>query len=67
MKASDDQAGKFTRLRELHARAGAFARAALGTFVRAARDVRDHGTLEALPDAEAAAFMAHSPRPPRPH
>jgi 2-methylisocitrate lyase-like PEP mutase family enzyme len=50
---------------------GSFARAALGAFVRAAREVRDHGTflyaVEALPDAEAAAFMAHSPRPPRPH
>jgi 2-methylisocitrate lyase-like PEP mutase family enzyme len=41
---------------------GAFARAALGAFLRAAREVRDHGTFtfaaEAIPDAEAGGYMA---------
>ncbi len=45
---------------------GSFARAALGAFVRAAREVRDHGTFgyaaDAIPDAEAAAFMAETKR-----
>jgi 2-methylisocitrate lyase-like PEP mutase family enzyme len=43
---------------------GSFARAALGAFVRAAREVKDHGTFDyatdAIPDAEAAAFMAEA-------
>jgi 2-methylisocitrate lyase-like PEP mutase family enzyme len=41
---------------------GAFARAALGAFVRAAREVKENGTFtfaaEALPHAEATAYMA---------
>lgn len=41
---------------------GAFARAALGAFVRAAREVKDRGTFtfaaDALPHAEASAYMA---------
>lgn len=41
---------------------GAFARAALGAFVRAAREVKDKGTFtfaaDALPHAEASAYMA---------
>jgi 2-methylisocitrate lyase-like PEP mutase family enzyme len=45
---------------------GSFARAALGAFVRAAREVKDHGTFDyaadAIPDAEAAAFMAETKR-----
>lgn len=45
---------------------GAFARAALGVLVRAAREVKDKGTFtfaeEALPSAEAKAFMANGPR-----
>ena len=45
---------------------GSFARAALGAFVRAAREVKDHGTFDyafdAIPDAEAAAFMADTKR-----
>lgn len=45
---------------------GAFARAALGALVRAAREVKDHGTFtfaeEALPNAEAKAFMQNVPR-----
>lgn len=40
---------------------GSFARAALGALVRAAREVKDHGTFtyaaDALPDPEASAFM----------
>jgi 2-methylisocitrate lyase-like PEP mutase family enzyme len=42
---------------------GAFARAALGAFVRAAREVKDKGTftfaVDALPHAEAKGYMAH--------
>jgi 2-methylisocitrate lyase-like PEP mutase family enzyme len=42
---------------------GAFARAALGAFVRAAREVRDQGTFafasDAIPHAEASAYMEH--------
>lgn len=49
---------------------GSFARAALGALVRAAREVRGAGTFgyarEALPDAEARAFMATAHRPPEP-
>ena len=45
---------------------GSFARAALGAFVRAATEVKDHGTFDyaadAIPDAEAAAFMAEAKR-----
>jgi 2-methylisocitrate lyase-like PEP mutase family enzyme len=45
---------------------GAFARAALGAFLRAAREVKDKGTFtfatDALPHAEAKAFMADSKR-----
>ncbi len=45
---------------------GSFARAALGAFVRAAKEVREHGTFtyatDALPDAEAAAFMVDAKR-----
>ncbi|MBV8117085.1 MAG: isocitrate lyase/phosphoenolpyruvate mutase family protein [Candidatus Eremiobacteraeota bacterium] len=45
---------------------GAFARAALGAFVRAAREVREHGTFtfaaEAIPHAEITAFMEGSRR-----
>ena len=41
---------------------GSFARAALGALVRAAREVKEHGTFtyaaDALPGAEAAAYMA---------
>ncbi len=41
---------------------GAFARAALGAFVRAAREVKDRGTFtfaaDVLPHAEASAYMA---------
>jgi 2-methylisocitrate lyase-like PEP mutase family enzyme len=41
---------------------GSFARAALGGFIRAANEVREHGTfnyaVEALPDAEARRMMA---------
>lgn len=41
---------------------GSFARAALGGFIRAAQEVKDHGTFtyaaDAIPDADAAAFMA---------
>ncbi len=40
---------------------GSFARAALGGFIRAANEVREHGTfryaVEALPDAEAQQYM----------
>jgi 2-methylisocitrate lyase-like PEP mutase family enzyme len=45
---------------------GAFARAALGAFVRAAREVKDHGTFnfaaDALPHAEAKGYMAEVKR-----
>lgn len=45
---------------------GSFARAALGAFIRAAREVKDQGTFtyaaDAVPDAEAAAYMAPSKR-----
>ncbi len=44
----------------------AFSRAALGGFIRAAREVREHGTFgfaaDALPYAEANGFMPASPR-----
>jgi len=44
---------------------GTLARAALGAFVRAAREVKDHGTFtfagDALPSAEAKAFMLNAP------
>lgn len=43
---------------------GSFARAALGAFIRAAREVKDHGTFtysaDAIPDAEASAFMTEA-------
>lgn len=46
---------------------GSFARAALGAFIRAAREVREHGTFtysaEALPHAEAGAFMSPGGNP----
>jgi hypothetical protein len=42
----------------------AFARAALGAFVRAAREVKDHGTFsfatEAISHAEVTSYMAGS-------
>ncbi len=45
---------------------GCFARAALGALVRAAREVKEKGTFtfaeEALPSAEARAFMRNTPR-----
>ncbi len=45
---------------------GAFARAALGAFVRAAVEVKDNGTFTfsagAIPDAEASGYMAVSRR-----
>ena len=45
---------------------GALARAALGAFVRAAREMKDSGTFtfaaDALPHAEATAFMLNAPR-----
>lgn len=45
---------------------GSFARAALGAFLRAAREVKEHGTFsyadEALPHAEAHRFMADASR-----
>jgi 2-methylisocitrate lyase-like PEP mutase family enzyme len=45
---------------------GCFARAALGALVRAAREVKEKGTFtfaaEALPSAEAKAFMRNTPR-----
>ena len=45
---------------------GSFARAALGALIRAAEEVRDHGTFtyaaEAIPDPEAAAFMLPTKR-----
>jgi 2-methylisocitrate lyase-like PEP mutase family enzyme len=43
---------------------GSFARAALGAFIRAAREVKDHGTFtysaDATPDTEASAFMTET-------
>ena len=48
---------------------GAFARAALGAFVRAAREVKDKGTFtfaaDALPHAEAKSYMANVKRSSR--
>jgi 2-methylisocitrate lyase-like PEP mutase family enzyme len=45
---------------------GSFARAALGAFMRAAREVKEHGTFtyaaSALPDAEAQSYMADAKR-----
>jgi 2-methylisocitrate lyase-like PEP mutase family enzyme len=45
---------------------GAFARAALGAFVRAAREVKDKGTFsfaaDAIPHAEVSAYMAEGKR-----
>lgn len=45
---------------------GAFARAALGAFMRAAREVKEKGTFtfssDAMPDAEASSYMAGSKR-----
>lgn len=45
---------------------GAFARAALGAFIRAAREVKDEGTFsfaaEAIPHAELSAYMAEGKR-----
>ncbi len=45
---------------------GAFARAALGAFVRAAREVKDKGTFtfaaDAMPHAEASGYMANVKR-----
>jgi 2-methylisocitrate lyase-like PEP mutase family enzyme len=45
---------------------GSFARAALGGLIRAAREVKEHGTFtyaaEAIPDAEAAAYMSPATR-----
>ena len=45
---------------------GAFARAALGAFVRAAREVKEQGTFtfstDAIPDAEASSYMAKTSR-----
>ncbi len=45
---------------------GSFARAALGAFMRAAREVKEKGTFdyagEAIPDAEAASYMAPTQR-----
>ncbi len=42
---------------------GSLARVALGAFVRAAREVKDHGTFtyaaDAMPHAEASSYMAH--------
>ncbi|MGI9422936.1 MAG: isocitrate lyase/PEP mutase family protein [Hyphomicrobiaceae bacterium] len=47
---------------------GSFARAALGAFVRAAREVKDHGTFtyaaDAIPDQEAASYMRPIKRAP---
>lgn len=48
---------------------GSFARAALGALMRAAREVRDHGTFtyaaQALPDAEVSRLMAQDRCPER--
>jgi 2-methylisocitrate lyase-like PEP mutase family enzyme len=45
---------------------GSFARAALGALVRAAREVKEHGTFtyaaDAIPDAEASAHMVRTQR-----
>ena len=45
---------------------GAFARAALGAFMRAAREVKENGSFtfsaDAVPDAEASSYMATSKR-----
>ncbi len=45
---------------------GAFARAALGAFMRAAKEVKENGTFtfsaDAIPDAEASSYMASSKR-----
>ncbi|HEX6015125.1 MAG TPA: isocitrate lyase/phosphoenolpyruvate mutase family protein [Geminicoccaceae bacterium] len=45
---------------------GSFARAALGALVRAAREVKEHGTFayaaDAIPDAEASAHMVRAQR-----
>lgn len=45
---------------------GAFARAALGAFMRAAREVKEQGTFtfsaDAIPDAEASSYMAITKR-----
>jgi 2-methylisocitrate lyase-like PEP mutase family enzyme len=45
---------------------GAFARAALGAFIRAAREVKDKGTFtfaaDAIPHAEASGYMADAKR-----
>ena len=45
---------------------GAFARAALGAFMRAAQEVKEKGTFtfsaDAIPDAEASSYMANSKR-----
>lgn len=45
---------------------GAFARAALGAFMRAAREVKENGTFnfaaDAIPDAEASSYMAGTKR-----
>jgi hypothetical protein len=45
---------------------GAFARAALGAFMRAAVEVKDNGTFtfsaDAIPDAETSGYMAVSKR-----
>ena len=45
---------------------GSFARAALGAFVRAAEEVKQHGTFtyatDAIPDADTAAYMAKTTR-----
>lgn len=47
---------------------GSFARAALGAMMRAAREVRDHGTFtyakDAIADAEAASLMTPPPKHP---
>ena len=45
---------------------GSFARVALGAFLRAAQEVKERGTFtyadDAIPDREAAAYMAESHR-----
>jgi 2-methylisocitrate lyase-like PEP mutase family enzyme len=45
---------------------GALARAALGAFVRAAREIKEKGTFtfaaEAIPHADVTAFMANAKR-----
>jgi len=46
---------------------GSFARAAIGEFIRAAKEVRDEGSFHyssrAIPDAEIATYMAHWQKP----